>query len=57
MFKLGGGGKQPKYLSFKKQNNNGNSHCSSAVMNPTRIHEDTGLILGLVQWVKDPALS
>ena len=29
------------------------SHCGSAKMNLTSIHEDTGLIPGLVQWVKD----
>ena len=32
------------------------SHCGSAVMNPTSIHEDTGLIPGLTLRVKDPAL-
>ena len=32
------------------------SHCGSAVMNLTSIHEDTGLIPDLAQWDKDPAL-
>ena len=32
------------------------SHCDSAETNPTRNHEVSGLIPGLSQWVKIPAL-
>lgn len=34
----------------------GSSLCGLAVMNPTSIQWDVGLITGPAQWVKDPVL-
>ena len=51
--------KTPLYTSMRmrvKKANNVNSHCVAAEMIPTSIHKDVGLILGLDQWVGDPAL-
>ena len=39
--------KKPEFWSF---------WCGSAEMKLTSVHEDAGLIPGLTQWVKDPAL-
>ena len=43
-------------LNQQSKDEFGSSHCSSAVTNPTSIHEDVGLIPGLAQRVKDLAL-
>ena len=34
----------------------GSSHCGSAVMSPTSVHEDAGSSPDLAHWVKDSAL-
>ena len=38
-------------LIKKKKKEFRSSHCRSAIMNPTSIHEDADLIPGLVEWV------
>ena len=40
------------FLKIKRRS----SHCGSVETNLTSMHEDSGLIPGLAQWVKDPAL-
>ena len=44
-------------LQHFKNNQFQSSLCGSVEMNLTSIHEDTGSLLGLTQWVKDLVLK
>ena len=47
-------GKLTPGMLLDSNRDRGSSRHGSVVMNPTRIHQDAGLIPGLTQWVKDP---
>ena len=60
---VGGGGDRVHFSQFLRKNKIGHramiefpqrwsSHCGSAEMNLTSIHEDKGSVPGLAQWVK-----
>ena len=43
-------------ITLKSERSIGSSRHGSVIINPTSILEDTDLIPGLAQWVKDPVL-
>ena len=43
--------------SFSSEQKSWSSHHGSAVTNPTSIHEDTGSVLGLAQWVQESSIA
>ena len=45
-----------KKKTENKEQKTKSSHCGSAEMNPSSIHEDVGWSPGLTEWVKDLAL-
>ena len=46
----------PVRLAIIKKTKNGAAIVAQWVTNPNSIHEDTGSIPGLAQWLKDPVL-
>ena len=46
----------PTWRKGPRKLNLGSPVVAQGLTNPTRIHEDTGSIPGLAQWVKDPVL-
>ena len=44
------------HMTLTEKALNGVPFMAQLLMNPTRIHDDVGLIPGLTQWVKGPVL-
>ena len=55
-YALGAALKRQKDIKKKLKTAICSSHQDSAVTKPTSMHEETGSIPGLAQWIEDPAL-